>query len=275
MRRAGKAGWIRAGLFSLVVGSALVSGPGARAENIVDALVGAYNTSGLLEQNRAVLRSADEDVALAVSSLRPVVDFILRASRTFNATGSDLVARTVTNRSGLTAQFSATWLLWDGGETRLSIEEAKETVLATRQQLLGIEQQILLRAAGAYVDVLLQQENVLLRRNNDLPERETVLQVADLVLDLLSRELRCAGRSIALPATELRLLEFLMRNPDALVTRALIFEVVWGYHFDPGTKLIDVHLTRLRKRLENLGCAPVITTLRGSGFKLVTTAANP
>ncbi len=116
---------------------------------------------------------------------------------------------------------------------------------------------------------------VLLRRNNDIPERETVLQVADLVLDLLSRELRCAGRSIALPATELRLLEFLMRNPDVLVTRALIFEVVWGYHFDPGTKLIDVHLTRLRKRLENLGCAPVITTLRGSGFKLVTSAANP
>jgi len=177
MRRAGKAGWIRAGLFSLVVGSALVSGPGARAENIVDALVGAYNTSGLLEQNRAVLRSADEDVALAVSSLRPVVDFILRASRTFNATGSDLVARTVTNRSGLTAQFSATWLLWDGGETRLSIEEAKERVLATRQQLLGIEQQILLRAAGAYVDVLLQQENVLLRRNN---------------LRLLGEELRAA-----------------------------------------------------------------------------------
>ncbi len=177
MRRAGKAGWIRAGLMGLVVGATLVSGPGARAENIVDALVGAYNTSGLLEQNRAVLRSADEDVALAVSSLRPVVDFILRASRTFNATGSDLTARSVTNRSGLTAQFSATWLLWDGGETRLSIEEAKETVLATRQQLLGIEQQILLRAAAAYVNVLLRQENVLLRRNN---------------LRLLGEELRAA-----------------------------------------------------------------------------------
>jgi two-component system OmpR family response regulator len=114
---------------------------------------------------------------------------------------------------------------------------------------------------------------VLLRRNAELGERETLLQVADLTLDLLSREACCSEQRIALPATEFRLLEFLMRNADAVVTRALIFESVWGYHFDPGTKLIDVHLTRLRRRLESLACQPVITNLRGSGFKLVTTPA--
>jgi two-component system OmpR family response regulator len=114
---------------------------------------------------------------------------------------------------------------------------------------------------------------VLLRRNSDSLERETRLQVEDLSLDLLSREVCCADQRIALPATEFRLLEFLMRNANAVVTRALIFESVWGYHFDPGTKLIDVHLTRLRRRLESLGCRPVITNLRGSGFKLVTDIA--
>lgn len=165
MRRAGTMGRIRAVLLATSVGAAVLGGA-ARAENIADALVGAYNTSGLLENNRALLRAADEDVAIAVSALRPVVDFILRASRTFNATGSDLAARTVTNTSGLTAQFSAEWLLWDGGATRLSVDEAKEKVLGARQQLLGIEQQILFRAVSAYVNVLLRQENVALRRNN-------------------------------------------------------------------------------------------------------------
>jgi two-component system OmpR family response regulator len=111
---------------------------------------------------------------------------------------------------------------------------------------------------------------VLLRRNADAVERETLLQVADLTLDLLSREACCADQRVALPATEFRLLEFLMRNADSVVTRALIFESVWGYHFDPGTKLIDVHLARLRRRLDGLGCRSVITNLRGSGFKLVT-----
>lgn len=109
---------------------------------------------------------------------------------------------------------------------------------------------------------------VLLRRHADADVRETLLQVADLALDLLNREVRCGVQRIALPATEFRLLEFLMRNAGSVVSRALIFESVWGYHFDPGTKLIDVHLTRLRRRLEGLGCQPVIATLRGTGFSL-------
>lgn len=165
MHRAGITGFCRAAVVAAALGAAALTGT-ARAENIADALVGAYNTSGLLEQNRAVLRAADEDVAIAVSTLRPVVDFIIQASRSFQGTGSDLRPRTVLNNSGMTAQFSAEWLLWDGGESRLSIEEAKEKVLAARQQLISIEQQILFRAVAAYVNVLLRQENVALRRNN-------------------------------------------------------------------------------------------------------------
>lgn len=109
---------------------------------------------------------------------------------------------------------------------------------------------------------------VLLRRNKSRDERETVIQFDDLSLDLLKREMRCGQQRCDLQATEFKLLELLLRNANKTVTRALIFEAVWGYHFDPGTKLIDVHLTRLRRKLEAIGCRPSITTIRGSGFVL-------
>lgn len=114
---------------------------------------------------------------------------------------------------------------------------------------------------------------VLLRRHAEVPERETFLRVADLTLDLLSREMHSGGEPVGLSPTEFRLLEFLMRNANAVVTRALIFESVWGYHFDPGTKLIDVHLTRLRRKLDRVGGRCTIDALRGSGFVLA--AADP
>lgn len=109
---------------------------------------------------------------------------------------------------------------------------------------------------------------VLLRRHAPEDERDTWLRVADLQLDLLNRTAVSATQRTVLPATEFRLLEFLMRNAGNVVTRPLIFESVWGYHFDPGTKLIDVHLTRLRRKLDSLDCQLTITTLRGSGFVL-------
>lgn len=115
---------------------------------------------------------------------------------------------------------------------------------------------------------------VLLRRHANAPERETLLRVADLTLDLLNREMSAGGAPVGLSTTEFRLLEFLMRNAGAVVTRALIFESVWGYHFDPGTKLIDVHLTRLRRKLEKVGSRCSIDALRGSGFVLAVAAAN-
>jgi two-component system OmpR family response regulator len=108
---------------------------------------------------------------------------------------------------------------------------------------------------------------VLLRRRNAAP-RELSLTVADLELDLISRSARRAGAEIRLMPTEYKLLEFMMRNPGQILTRTMIFEAIWGYHFDPGTNLIDVHLGRLRRKVDRAGLPPLIHTIRGSGYAL-------
>jgi two-component system OmpR family response regulator len=68
--------------------------------------------------------------------------------------------------------------------------------------------------------------------------------------------------------TEFKLLEFLMRNSGEVLNRTMIFEAIWGYHFDPGTNLIDVHLSRLRRKVDTAGLEPLIRTIRGSGYAL-------
>ena len=107
-----------------------------------------------------------------------------------------------------------------------------------------------------------------LLRRHDRIEQSTLLQVGNLSLDLIHRKLTSGKKSIELQPTEFKLVEFFMRNPRKTITRGLIFEAVWGYRFDPGTKLIDVHLTRLRRKLEELDCNACIKTIRGSGFIL-------
>ncbi|MBO9449950.1 TolC family outer membrane protein [Tropicibacter sp. R16_0] len=135
------------------------------ADNLADALIGAYNTSGLLEQNRALLRAADEDVAIAVSALRPIIDFTVRVQRALvNNETNNLVTETRTSTFFSGLEF--TQLLYDGGASILAKQAAQETVLATRQSLIQVEQSILLRAVTAYMDVFLQEENVVLRQNN-------------------------------------------------------------------------------------------------------------
>jgi outer membrane protein len=136
-----------------------------RAENLADALIGAYNTSGLLEQNRALLRAADEDVALSVAALRPVINWTLSVTGSMNQTRTGRFVRN-TDASNLFTGLQIDQLLWDGGAARLNTQAAKEIVLATRQQLINIEQSILLRGVAAYLSVLLQEENVSLRENN-------------------------------------------------------------------------------------------------------------
>jgi two-component system OmpR family response regulator len=106
---------------------------------------------------------------------------------------------------------------------------------------------------------------VLLRRRVAAP-REMTLSVADLELDLISRLAHRGGAEIRLMPTEYKLLEFLMRNSGQILTRTMIFEAIWGYHFDPGTNLIDVHLGRLRRKIDRPGLAQLIHTVRGSGY---------
>ena len=152
----------------LAVGVCLALGTvGAReaaADNIADAMIGAYNTSGLLEQNRALLRAADEDAAIALSALRPVIDWTIRLQGVNNEARGVFINQTKSSDvfTGLTLQ----WLLFDGGSSRLTRQAAQESVLATRQRLVSIEQQILFRAVAAYLNVLLRTENVALGENN-------------------------------------------------------------------------------------------------------------
>ena len=108
---------------------------------------------------------------------------------------------------------------------------------------------------------------VLLRRRTAAP-RQMRLSVADLELDLISRTARRGGADIKLMPTEFKLLEFMMRNSGQLLTRTMIFEAVWGYHVDRGTNLIDVHLGRLRRKVDRPGLPPLIHTIRGSGYAL-------
>lgn len=109
---------------------------------------------------------------------------------------------------------------------------------------------------------------VVLRQRKGSQALVTELCYGDLCLDLLLRCARCGTREQLLKPTQFRLLEFFLRNAGEVVNRALIFESVWGYRFDPGTKLIDVQLTHLRKALEELGSKVTIETLRGAGFCL-------
>jgi two-component system OmpR family response regulator len=108
---------------------------------------------------------------------------------------------------------------------------------------------------------------VLLRRRR-APVAEAILRTADLELDVMRRTVRRGGRELKLSPTEFRLLEFLMRNSDQILTRTMIFEAIWGYHFDPGTNLIDVHMGQLRRKVDTPDAPALIQTVRGSGYRL-------
>jgi two-component system OmpR family response regulator len=96
------------------------------------------------------------------------------------------------------------------------------------------------------------------------------LRVADLELDLLRREAMRAGRKIELQPREFRLLEYLMRQADRVVTRTMLLESVWDYHFDPQTNVIDVHISRLRQKIDQGFATPLLHTVRGAGYRLGT-----
>ncbi len=115
---------------------------------------------------------------------------------------------------------------------------------------------------------LLARIEALLRRSaaeKNLPQ--TRIRVADLEMDLLSRAVTRGGKEIQLTAREFKLLEFLMRHADQVVTRTMLLEGVWDYHFDPGTNVIDVHVSRLRRKLDQAGGTPLLHTVRGAGYR--------
>jgi len=115
---------------------------------------------------------------------------------------------------------------------------------------------------------LIARVEVLLRRHRRAASSDLMLSVEDLELDLVAREARRNGRRIELLPTEFKLLEFMMRNAGQPLSRRMIFEAVWEYYFDPGTNLIDVHVGKLRKKIDTPGLTPLIKTERGLGYML-------
>jgi two-component system OmpR family response regulator len=114
---------------------------------------------------------------------------------------------------------------------------------------------------------LLARIEALLRRGAAGPAT-TKLRVGDLEMDLLARTARRAAQEIELLPREFRLLEFLMRHAGQVVTRTMLLESVWDYHFDPQTNVIDVHVSRLRQKIDKGFERPLLHTVRGAGYRL-------
>ncbi|RVT85519.1 transporter [Rhodobacteraceae bacterium CCMM004] len=154
---------------ALAAALTVAAGPALAQTTLADTLITAYRHSGLLEQNRATLRAADEDVAQAIAALRPVIRYSGRVTYANPLQSNDNLSASL----GLTGDL----LLYDGGSSRLAVDAAKEAVLATREALIGIEQDVLFNAVTAYLSVRRAQAFVELRQNN---------------VRLITRELRAA-----------------------------------------------------------------------------------
>jgi outer membrane protein len=155
-------------LMAVAVAVVALSAPVARAETLADAMIAAYRNSNLLDQNQALLRAADEDVAAAVALLRPVVSFGAESGIGRINTGGEVGAISTNGWSDLASSvgLTAEMTLWDYGRGRLAVEAAKETVLATREALIALEQQVLFQAVAAFIRVRVAEEVVSLRQNN-------------------------------------------------------------------------------------------------------------
>jgi len=118
----------------------------------------------------------------------------------------------------------------------------------------------------AFAELLARLEALLRRGRADAPD--TTLKLADLEMDLVGRTVRRAGKPIELKPKEFALLEYLMRHAGHVVTRTMLLENVWDYSFDPQTNVIDVHISRLRQKIDKGQDKPLLSTIRGAGYSL-------
>lgn len=191
----------------------VVAGVSAQADTtLAAALEKTYITSGLLDQNRAVLRAAEEDVVQALASLRPIVSWNAQLRRRFGTSGNTTSAGFVEGGTGVTDAtlgLSAQLLIWDGGRTKLSIDIAKESVLSTRADLLATEQDVLFRSVQAFMEVRRALEVVGLRENNvklitqELRAARERFEVGEVTrTDVALAEARLAGARSQLAASQ-------------------------------------------------------------------------
>jgi len=117
-----------------------------------------------------------------------------------------------------------------------------------------------------YSELSARLDNLMRRGGGKAPE--TTLTCGDLEMDLLARKVTRAGKPIELLPREFKLLEYLLRNKHRVVTRTMLLEEVWDYRFDPHTSLIDTHISRLRKKIDDDFEKPLLHTVRGTGYRL-------
>ena len=121
----------------------------------------------------------------------------------------------------------------------------------------------------SFAELSARVEALVRRADRAAPEpQRTRLTVGDLEIDLLARQVVRAGKTIPLGAREFNLLEFLARHAGQVVTRTMMIEKVWNLHFDPGSNVVDVHIGRLRRKLEDGFASPILHTVRGAGYRL-------
>ena len=120
----------------------------------------------------------------------------------------------------------------------------------------------------AFAELLARVQALLRRRTSGNRAIQPVLRCGDLELDRLARQVRRNIRKILLQPREFRLLEYLMLHQGEVVTRTMLLEAVWDYHFDPGTNVIDVHISRLRRKIDDGEPVQLFHTVRGAGYRL-------
>ena len=154
-------------------------------------------------------------------------------------------------------------------------EQDNKTPVLVLSALSDVDERVKgLRAGGddylgkpyAFAELLARVEG-LGRRTGDA-SLETKLRAADLEIDLLTRAVTRSGRPIVLQPREFKLLEYLVRNAGHIVTRTMLLENVWDYHFDPQTNVIDVHVSRLRSKIDKGFDEPLLQTVRGAGYMI-------
>lgn len=193
------------------------AGP-ATAETLAEALTAAYLNSGLIDQNRATLRAADEGVAQALAELRPVIEWTGNVQRQFNTagrfstnarTGARVFTRTGSVSNTASIELSASIVLYAGNRNLLGIDLAKETVLATRAGLISVEQEVLLRAVSAFMNIRRYSQTVSLRENNvrvigeELRAAKDRFEVGEVTrTDVALAEARLASARAALAAAQ-------------------------------------------------------------------------
>lgn len=122
----------------------------------------------------------------------------------------------------------------------------------------------------AFTELLARVQALTRRGAGGAVQQTPVLRCADLELDRLARQVRRGKRKIAMQPREFRLLEYLMLHEGEVVTRTMLLEAVWDYHFDPGTNVIDVHISRLRRKIDDDEPQQLLHTVRGAGYRLST-----